>query len=215
MPADTPSADGRPSRRIDVRLERVAAVYAQAVLGAAEKAGQVDTVAAELAALVRELLDRKPDLEAVLAADIVAPDDKLRLLDKGLAGRVHPLVLDFLKVLARHGRLGALRAIENEVQKQVDARRGRVRVQVASAAPLGGPQATALATALRASLRAEPVLESAVQPELIGGLVVRVGDTVYDGSVARQLVQVREQMIYRSVHEIQSRRDRFRLAGGN
>ena len=52
-------------------------------------------------------------------------------------------------------------------------------------------------------------------PSLIGGVVLRVGDTVYDGSVARQLEQVREQMIDRSVHEIQSRRNRFGHSAGN
>ena len=54
-----------------------------------------------------------------------------------------------------------------------------------------------------------------VDPDLIGGIVLRVGDTVYDGSVATQLEQLREQMIDRSVHEIQSRRDRFRHSDGN
>ena len=58
-------------------------------------------------------------------------------------------------------------------------------------------------------LDGEPVLETLEDPELIGGVVLRVGDTVFDGSVARQLEQLREQMIDRSVHEIQSRRDRF------
>ena len=64
-------------------------------------------------------------------------------------------------------------------------------------------------------LAASPSCDPTVDPALIGGIVLRVGDTVYDGSVARQLDQVREQMINRSVHEIQSRRDRFRHSGGN
>ena len=58
-------------------------------------------------------------------------------------------------------------------------------------------------------------MEVKVDPELIGGAVVRIGDTVYDGSVAGQLERLESQMINRSVHEIQSRRDRFRHSGGN
>ena len=89
----------------------------------------------------------------------------------------------------------------------------------ALATDFGIPLEPSLSRGLEASLRqllgGEPQLESAVRPELIGGVVLRVGDTVYDGSVARQLEQVREQMITRSVHEIQSRRDRFRHPGGN
>jgi F-type H+-transporting ATPase subunit delta len=72
-----------------------------------------------------------------------------------------------------------------------------------------------LAASLHKLLGGQPELEPSVDPQLIGGIVLRVGDTVYDGSVARQLAQVREQMINRSVHEIQSRRDRFRHPGGN
>ena len=57
-----------------------------------------------------------------------------------------------------------------------------------------------------------PMLEKQVHPELIGGIVLRVGDRVYDGSIATQLERMREKMITRSVHEIQSRRDRFSSA---
>ena len=72
-----------------------------------------------------------------------------------------------------------------------------------------------IAAALESLLGGQPHVDSQVDAELIGGIVLRVGDTVYDGSVARQLEQARQQMITRSVYEIQSRRDRFRHSGGN
>ena len=71
-------------------------------------------------------------------------------------------------------------------------------------------QLDALAVALRAATGGEPVIERITDAGLIGGIVVRVGDTIYDASVAAQLETVRQQMIDRSAHEIQSRRDRFR-----
>ena len=58
-------------------------------------------------------------------------------------------------------------------------------------------------------LGGEPIIQWVTDPDLIGGAVLRVGDTVYDGSVAGQLEQLRQQILERSVHEIQSRRDRF------
>ena len=72
-----------------------------------------------------------------------------------------------------------------------------------------------IAAALGASLGQRPILETVVDPALIGGAVLRIGDTVYDGSVANQLQSIRQQMIDRSVHEIQSRRDRFRYPAGS
>jgi F-type H+-transporting ATPase subunit delta len=96
-----------------------------------------------------------------------------------------------------------------------DVLRGRVRVRVTTPTPLDPAQVAQIEGSLRAMLGGEPVLESSVDPQLIGGAVLRVGDTVYDGSIARQLQSVRQQMIDRSIHEIQSRRDRFRHPAGN
>jgi F-type H+-transporting ATPase subunit delta len=72
-----------------------------------------------------------------------------------------------------------------------------------------------LSETLRGMLGGQPVLVVNTRPELIGGIVLRVGDTVYDGSVATRLARIRDQMIDRSVHEIQSGRDRFGSAEGN
>ena len=200
---------------IDVGTQQVAAVYAKALLGASEKAGQTATVLAELDALVDDVLDPQPRLEALFASQLVGAHDKEGLIDRVFAPRLSQLTADFLKVLARHGRLGLVRAIRREAQAQYDVLRGRVRIAVQTATPLPDAQSQRLAAQLQKMLSAEPLLEASVEPSLIGGLVLRMGDTVYDGSVARQLAQLREQMIHRSVHEIQSRRDRFRLASGN
>ena len=92
---------------------------------------------------------------------------------------------------------------------------GRRRVEVRTAAPLDDGLASRIRDHLRGMLSFEPELVSTIDPDLIGGLVVRIGDTVYDGSVSSQLEQIREKMIHRSVHEIQSQRDRFSHTDGN
>jgi F-type H+-transporting ATPase subunit delta len=68
---------------------------------------------------------------------------------------------------------------------------------------------------LRSLTGGQPALDLTIDPSLIGGVVFQVGDTIFDGSIARQLQLVREQMIDRSVHEIQSRRDSFSYTTGN
>ena len=125
------------------------------------------------------------------------------------------MVLDFLKVLSAHRRLDIVPTVRQEVQKLHDELRGRVRVELRTATPLEDGLSRNLQDSLRRILGVEPQVDPSVDAALIGGIVLRVGDTVYDGSVARQLHQVREQMINRSIHEIQSRRDRFRHSGGN
>jgi F-type H+-transporting ATPase subunit delta len=208
------SAKKSNSKAFHVGAQRVAAIYAKAFLGAAEKAGQSDAMVEELDA-VSAALDQYPKLEAVLGSALIGHDEKTRILDRLFAARLSSLTLDFLKVVSHHGRLEIVRAVRQEVQKLYDQLRGRVRVELRTATPLDDGLSRSVEVSLRKILGGEPQVDPAVDPRLIGGIVLRVGDTVYDGSVARQLQQVREQMITRSIHEIQSRRDRFRHSGGN
>lgn len=200
--------------KINVGAQQVAAIYAKAFLGAAEKSGQVDALVDDLHGVV-EVLRQFPKLNAVLSSALVSDEEKQTALEKIFSGRLAPMALDFLKVLSRHGRLDILPTVEHEVHKLHDQLSGRIRVRLVTAAPLANGQEAGLQASLRKVLGGEPQVDAVVDPQLIGGVVLRVGDTVYDGSVARQLSQVREQMITRSIHEIQSRRDRFRHSGGN
>jgi F-type H+-transporting ATPase subunit delta len=199
----------------NVGSQNVAAVYAKAYLGATEAAGSTDAALAELESLVSDVLDKLPRLDAILSSGLVSADQKIELIDKAVGTKATPLLRNFLNVLARHGRLDILRSVRSEAKKIVDKLRGRFRVHVTTAAELDGQLQQQLSETLRGMLGGEPVLVVNTRPELIGGIVLRVGDTVYDGSVATRLARIRDQMIDRSVHEIQSGRDRFGSAEGN
>jgi F-type H+-transporting ATPase subunit delta len=199
----------------NVGSQNVAAVYAKAYLGATEAAGSTDAALAELESLVSDVLDKLPRLDAIFSSRLVSADQKIELIDKAVGTKATPLLRNFLKVLARHGRLDILRSVRSEAKKIVDKLRGRFRVHVTTAAELDGQLQQQLSETLRGMLGGEPVLVVNTRPELIGGIVLRVGDTVYDGSVATRLARIRDQMIDRSVHEIQSGRDRFGSAEGN
>jgi F-type H+-transporting ATPase subunit delta len=197
---------------IDVGAQQVGAIYAKAFLSAAEKAKTTDALVDEFDGLI-ELLKQYPELETILGSSLIKHEVKLGILDRTFNGRISSTLLNFLKVLSSHGRLDVLRAIHHEVREQYDVLRGRILVQVRTAAPLSPEIAQDILQKVQGKLGGKPELQQIVDPDLIGGLVVRVGDTVFDGSVTRQLNQVREQMINRSVHEIQSRRDRFSNPG--
>jgi F-type H+-transporting ATPase subunit delta len=199
----------------NVGSQNVAAVYAKAYLGATEAAGSTDAALAELESLVSDVLDKLPRLDAILSSGLVSADQKIELIDKAVGTKATPLLRNFLNVLARHGRLDILRSVRSEAKKIVDKLRGRFRVHVTTAAELDGQLQQQLSETLRGMLGGQPVLVVNTRPELIGGIVLRVGDTVYDGSVATRLARIRDQMIDRSVHEIQSGRDRFGSAEGN
>jgi F-type H+-transporting ATPase subunit delta len=214
---DITAQDARTAAQMeaDVGVEHIGDLYAKGLLGAAEKAGQTAAVVEEFDAVVRDVLAPFPKLEAVWASILVSPDDKAGMIDRLFGGRMSPLFVSFLKVVARHGRLDCLRAIHAQTHVLYDNLRNRIPVQLTTAEPVDPALVDGIMENLRSKLGAEPVLEQVTDPSLIGGAVLRVGDTVYDGSVANQLKQLRQQVIDRSAHEIQSRRDRFRNPAGN
>jgi F-type H+-transporting ATPase subunit delta len=199
----------------DVGVEHIAEVYAQAILDAAEGAGQTEALVEEFDSFLADVLDREPKFEAVICSTMISHDEVSGALDRVLAGRASPLFLNFLKVLSRHGRLECLRAVHRHLHALYDALQNRVRVRLTTAEPISTELASRIRIALRGKLQREPVLELAVDPKLIGGAVLRLGDTLYDSSIANQLQNLLQQMTDRSAHEIQSRRNRFRYPAGN
>jgi F-type H+-transporting ATPase subunit delta len=199
----------------DVGVERVADVYAKALLDSAEKQGQSEAVLEEFGALIDEVLNAHPALDSILTSALISHDEKSGILDRILKPQVSPLMLNFLKVVSNHGRLDCLRAIHHQARDLFDTMRGRVRVRLTTAEPIDDALVGQLMERLRTVAGGEPVLERVVDPSLIGGAVLRVGDTVHDGSIANQLENLRQHISDRSAHEIQSRRDRFRNTTGN
>jgi F-type H+-transporting ATPase subunit delta len=210
-PLDKTAEDARTvaSMEAEVGVEHIADVYAQALLSAAEKSGQTAPAIAEFDALMSEGLDANPRFQAVLASALVSPEETAEILNRVLGGRISPLFMNFLQVVSRHGRLDCLRSIHLQTHILYDILQNRVRVQVVTAEPLAPELEAKIRIALRAKLGGEPIMETLVDPNLIGGIVLKLGDTVYDGSIANQLNTLRQEMMDWSAHEIQSRRDRF------
>ena len=174
----------------DSRTQQVAAVYAKSLLGAAETAGKTAEVDAQFEALL-ELLSAQPRFEQVLASQLLGDDEKQGLIDRVFADRFGETLVDFLRILSRRGRMGLLRAVQLEFRRQLDELRGIVPVRISTAVPLDATTTEQLKLTLRKIVQGEPRIDAQVDPELIGGAVLRFGDTVYDGSVARQLEQLR------------------------
>jgi F-type H+-transporting ATPase subunit delta len=167
-------------------------VYAKAILAAADGEGKVDLVVDQLGAIVHDVLGKHPQLMAVFADPKKPVEDKLALIDRLFGREVDPLLLKGLKVIARRRRLGMLPSILRTVVKMRDEAQGRLSVQVTSAIPLEGSAVEGLRQRLQQLLEAEVSLTTRVDASILGGLVVRVGDTVFDGSVDGQLEQMRK-----------------------
>jgi F-type H+-transporting ATPase subunit delta len=122
-------------------------------------------------------------------------------------------VTNFLKVLAERERLGYLREICAELHVIHDERQGRVKVGVTTATPLDATMIAQLTEDIRRETQREPVLTTSVDPDLIGGIQLRFGDTVYDGSVASELARMRTLIKRQNEAEIEISPEKFQQEG--
>lgn len=205
-PADSNSAD-KPAT--DIGAQRLARVYAQAILEAAEKAGCRDGVLDELRSLARDVLPKVPGAARLFASPRITAEEKGGMIDKICGDRVLPTTLHSLHVLARHDRLGMLAEVVDAAGRMADERDGLKRAEFVTAVPLDAAEREQVVadTAKALGLRLAPTFT--VNPDVLGGLVVRVEDTVYDHSVATSLRRLGSSLKQRSIHEIQYRRDRL------
>lgn len=192
----------------DPSAQAVARVYSKAFLDAAQSVGAEDALE-EFTSFLDDVLSKNPQFEAILLSGIVRRDEKVELIDRVVAPHGSQMFTSFLRVLARHDRLELLPIILHESRIEHETRTGRGRVRVISAQPLSDASWQRLQQRLGASLPFEPILEAQTDPSLLGGLVIQVGDTVYDSSLRTRMRQLRGRLRERSLHEIQSGRDRF------
>ncbi|MDR2757313.1 MAG: ATP synthase F1 subunit delta [Planctomycetaceae bacterium] len=197
----------------DVEVEKIAEVYAEAYLNAIETQHlSIDDAVDELASLI-DVLKAQPKFAAFLASAMISTEEKIALLEKALANAATPSFWNFLKIVAKRNRLDILTPIFVQTKKLLDKHHKRIPVTITTATEIDSQLLLSLSEKLRGIIGGEPMIQCVVDPETLGGMVVRVGDTIYDASILTRLKNVRQQMIESSAHEIQRQRDRFRTSG--
>lgn len=180
----------------DITVEKIGSVYADALFGVIDNDLQkVKEILAEYAEFITDVLDAHPEFEKVLSSRLVSADDKIGIIERTLKTVVTPVLFDFFRVVAKHERLDCIRAIYTEALKKFDKLAGRVPVVITTAAPIGQDVVEKIRQGLSAKFPGELVVSCKVDPNQIGGLVVRVGDTIYDGSIATQLENMRRNIV--------------------
>lgn len=193
----------------DSGQEYLAKVYAKALLGVTEANGTTVAVLDELDSVLADVFDKLPQLEATLVSLRVSHEDKLRILDQAFGGKMSVDLLNFLKVVSRHGRLDCLRTIQRVAKRLYDDVCGRVPVVIRTAEALDEETLVRVRERLKQLLDRDVVLETKVDPSIIGGLVIRVGDTVYDASVAAAFEQMRSGAVEQTMQSIRQSVSRF------
>lgn len=187
--------------RVTDRDLAIGRLYAKAMLGVAEEKGQADDLLTELQELVGHL-DATPGFEEFLSSPLVDEDSRARVIEELFRGKASDLLADSLQVINRKGRLGALRAIAEAYRVEHRDLRGWMDVRVRTAVPLTDEQRARLKDALAASSGKKPSLFERVDPALIGGMVVEIGDRKIDASLASRLRHLAGALLTRASQEI-------------
>ncbi|WP_028926649.1 F0F1 ATP synthase subunit delta [Pseudonocardia acaciae] len=183
---------GRWSRPVDL-VEAVELLARRATLGAAEKDGTLEDVEDELFRFGR-ILNREPRL-ATLLADPTAPDEsRVRLLDEVLGDKVGPVTKALLAQTVRTPRGRHLDLASEELAELAAARRDRYVAHVGTPVALTPAQEQRLTESLTRLYGRPMSLQVELDPSLLGGLVVRVGGEVIDGSVSNKLRAARRSL---------------------
>ncbi len=200
----------------DPSARAIARTYADAFLNAAASAeGGAEAAVEEYQSFVNDVLVPHPEFANLLTSGILGPDERLGVVDRVVGPRASQRFTGFLQVLARHDRLDLLPLILEETKLRHEERTGRKRVTVTSAQPLTEETLREVTSRLDASLPFTPIVTNTVDATIIGGLIIQIGDTVYDSSLRNRLNQLSHRLSQRSLHEIQSGRDRFCTAEGD
>ena len=196
--------EASPAPGFDIGSEHVAKVYARAIVEAADAAGCRREVIDELRSLARDVLPQVPQAAAVFASPKVSIEAKQAIIDRLAAGRLRPTTTHSLHVLARHGRLGQLAAVALAAARLADALEGIHEAEFTTAVPLEPAQQAEVAAEVQRSLSIALRPTFVVDPTIVGGLIVRVGDTIYDQSVATSLVRLGDRLRQRNISALQS-----------
>ena len=168
--------------------------YAQALLSIAEAEGVLDRVQDELYAFAKSA-ERHADLREALTDDALPSERKKAVIDELLGERAHPLTATLVGFLVDAGQARRIGPIAEELAREAAHRSERTLAEVSVAVPLTDTQRSKLADAL-AKATGHPVeLKVVVDPAVIGGVSARVGDEVFDGSVASRLAEARQYLI--------------------
>jgi F-type H+-transporting ATPase subunit delta len=178
---------------------RIARVYAESLLGLAARSNEQDTVGEELRT-VSEAMRKNPRIAVAFANPAISGKDRLGLLAKAFEHNSSDLFKKFLGVLNAKGRLANLPDISAAYQAIRDTQAGRVRVLVRAAVPLTGEQEQRLKNTLTQKLNKQPILNVRLEPELLGGLIVQIGDRVYDSSVRTRINNLRNHLLASGSH---------------
>lgn len=192
----------------DSDQQRLGSAYAKALLAHGKEIGKLDVLVEQLDAVVNVVAEI-PSFRATLESPRIAYEAKASMIEKAFADKIDRVLVNFLKLVVLKGRFDCLPAICLSAKNMQDEMAGRVEALLTSATEVDEAMKHSIADRLSGLIGKAVTLKSVVDPSMVAGFTVRIGDTVYDASLANQLSQKRKKAIQRTSDSIREKLERF------
>ena len=166
--------------------------YAKALFAVAKESGAVEAFGEQMDAVAGAL--NEPSVRSFFEHPNIGAESKVRVLLSSLGGNVAEPVANALKLLIERGRSGEIGEVAAAYRAIADEALGRAKAKVTSAFVLTPEQERSIAERFSALTGKQVAVETTVDPSLLGGIRVRIGDTLYDGSLATQLTELEKSL---------------------
>lgn len=168
--------------------------YAKAIFDLGSQQGNLDKLGGELRTIAKAMKE-SPELAATLSSPAIRRSDRRKVIDALLSTiGVQTASRNLVYLLLDGERMGSLPAISRALDSMIEEKAGRVSAEVISAKPLDPSQLSQINAALEKLSGKKVSVMTRQDPELLGGVVAKVGDTVYDGSLRSQLRSIRDEL---------------------
>lgn len=173
--------------------ERIGSRYAKSLLELSKSQGLEAAVASDMDA-VGQTLEANPELNAALKSPIIQPSKKEKILDEVFGGKINPMTLEFFNLCIRKGRSDLIDAVIPSFHRLYKIDQGISEVVVHSAVEMSEENLNAIRSKLENTGKVLEKIEfkNVIDPSLIGGFVLDLGDTRYDASVVGRLKSIRQ-----------------------
>jgi F-type H+-transporting ATPase subunit delta len=176
-------------------IETLSRRYSTALADVVLASGEAEGVSQQLQQWV-SLLESNPDLKFALGNPTISHAAKERVLEK-LIERLQPtrILANFLRILLRNGRITLLNAIQDRFSSELEERAGIARAAILAARELTEAERAELASSLEGITGRKIKMKLEVKEDLIGGVIARIGSTVYDGSIRSRLESLKQELL--------------------
>ncbi len=171
---------------------KIAVRYAKALLDIAHEQNKIDEVAADMTYL-RKVNTENVDFQSLLKSPVVNSQKKIEIFNL-LFGSFHSISILFIELITKNRREGLLAEIATAFEDQLNDLKGIVPVKIISASKLDENLRKEIVKKIEANVKGTPKIEEEVNPEIIGGFIIRIDDKQFDASILRQLNNLKQRL---------------------